>query len=336
MRLFALAATLLATVSLQAAPALAQTPLTCAGRSLVDELQERDPARLQAAFARGRASFANLGARLWRIERPGVATSYLFGTIHSGDPRIRPLPAELTRALAGARVVALELREIAEGEAAQQAMANRIAGAAMDFSTDSIAFLTPPERAELERGLEARGIPMFMARSMRPWFLGMLLALPSCELRRASAGRHGVDEQVAAARSRQAELVGLETVDGQIGEIAAMPLEVARHSLAWSARNISREEDIFATLIDLYNRGEVGALIEIVVAAGLATEADRDMLLSYIRHVSQRRDPILTERALPHLAQGNAVIAVGALHLVGEGGLVERFRRAGYTLTPVE
>jgi uncharacterized protein YbaP (TraB family) len=35
------------------------------------------------------------------------------------------------------------------------------------------------------------------------------------------------------------------------------------------------------------------------------------------------------------LAKGSAFIAVGALHLPGPDGLVEEFRKAGYTVTAV-
>ncbi|MEK1929112.1 MAG: TraB/GumN family protein [Pararhizobium sp.] len=38
-------------------------------------------------------------------------------------------------------------------------------------------------------------------------------------------------------------------------------------------------------------------------------------------------------RAAPLLEEGNAFIAVGALHLIGEKGLVELIRKQGYVMT---
>jgi len=43
----------------------------------------------------------------------------------------------------------------------------------------------------------------------------------------------------------------------------------------------------------------------------------------------------MAERAAPLLADGGAFIAVGALHLVGKAGVIERFRALGYTVTKV-
>ena len=43
----------------------------------------------------------------------------------------------------------------------------------------------------------------------------------------------------------------------------------------------------------------------------------------------------MMKRAAPLLAKGGAFIAVGALHLPGKGGLIERARAAGYRVTKV-
>ncbi|MET0918230.1 MAG: TraB/GumN family protein, partial [Burkholderiales bacterium] len=35
---------------------------------------------------------------LWRIDKPGITPSYVFGTIHIDDPRVLKLPPAVTRA----------------------------------------------------------------------------------------------------------------------------------------------------------------------------------------------------------------------------------------------
>jgi len=47
------------------------------------------------------------------------------------------------------------------------------------------------------------------------------------------------------------------------------------------------------------------------------------------------RNEVMAERAAPRLEAGGAFIAVGALHLSGKEGLVERFRALGYRVTPL-
>jgi uncharacterized protein YbaP (TraB family) len=44
----------------------------------------------------------------------------------------------------------------------------------------------------------------------------------------------------------------------------------------------------------------------------------------------------MAEHAAPILANGNVFMAVGALHLPGDQGLVELLRKQGFTVTAVQ
>ena len=46
---------------------------------------------------------------LWRIEKPGLAPSYLFGTIHSTDEFALEIARRAAQSISGAKVVATEL-----------------------------------------------------------------------------------------------------------------------------------------------------------------------------------------------------------------------------------
>ena len=55
-----------------------------------------------------------------------------------------------------------------------------------------------------------------------------------------------------------------------------------------------------------------------------------------ISRVVTDRNKVMADHAAPILARGNAFMAVGAMHLPGPEGLVEGFRKAGYTVTAVD
>jgi uncharacterized protein len=311
-------------------PAFAAAPV-CGGNSVVDELP---PDRLAAAFARGAAA-ENSEGLLWRIEKPGVAASHLFGTMHVTDPRAVALAAPVRAALSGARLVALELKEAADPQTAAQ-IGVRMVQAAMAPGADNLAFLSDPTaRRTVEAMLGEYGIPAEAAKQFRPWFLALVLAFPPCEMARQAAGLQAVDVVVAAERPAAAQLIGLETVDEQVGLFVGMDDEVARLNLSSAPRFRARMNDIFATLVDLYLRRRYPALIEVFTASGLWTQTDVDSYIQVEQWLRGVRDARMAERALPHLARGGAFVAVGALHLPGPDGLVERFRRAGYSVTKV-
>ena len=47
------------------------------------------------------------------------------------------------------------------------------------------------------------------------------------------------------------------------------------------------------------------------------------------------RNARMAERMVPYLEQGGTFIAVGALHLPGQGGILQRLRERGYRVTAV-
>jgi uncharacterized protein YbaP (TraB family) len=60
-------------------------------------------------------------------------------------------------------------------------------------------------------------------------------------------------------------------------------------------------------------------------------------IIAYVeRELIDKRNLTMHERAMPLIDRGNAFIAVGALHLPGDKGLVELLRQSGYKVTPLD
>lgn len=72
-----------------------------AGNTERVEAAEVKAVKAPARFSRG---------LLWRVSRPGVAASHVFGTIHIADPRVLLIPDPVMRALAQARSYAMEIQ----------------------------------------------------------------------------------------------------------------------------------------------------------------------------------------------------------------------------------
>ena len=66
---------------------------------------------------------------------------------------------------------------------------------------------------------------------------------------------------------------------------------------------------------------------------GDANDLEKADLLS---RIVRDRNLVMAEGSKPHLEKGNAFIAVGALHLPGEEGLIELIRKQGYTVTRID
>ena len=82
---------------------------------------------------------------------------------------------------------------------------------------------------------------------------------------------------------------------------------------------------------ELYGESRPAEILPISDALGGLSEAERSAQDEFMRVLLVGRNAVMAERAAPLLASGGAFIAVGALHLTGKDGLIERFRAEGYS-----
>ena len=319
----------------QSGKAQSGIPQACKGRDLFGQLKKSDPAAFAAVRAAADAT-VNARAVLWRIEGQGQPASFLFGTVHSTDKRLRRLSPAVRSALKGARKVALELAELAPGEATQ-ATKNLAGPLTYDGGNGLADKLSDAELKKLRATLEKRGISPGVVHLLRPWFAWFSFLSPECERRRAAAGVAFLDQRIGAnAKKRGLPVVGLETIRGQLDALAGMSeadqLGLLRASLAF----LDKQEDLLEVLMQRYLARDIGAIMPFSAKFAEKAGFDPAVYAVFERHVVENRNLAMRDAALPLLKEGGVFIAVGALHLPGKAGLVELLRLAGYTLTAVD
>lgn len=326
------AALLVALGFASAAPpaAAGEAPPPCVGRDLAEG------ADLRAARLKRADDLVNGQGLLWRIEREGLAPSYLFGTVHSTDDGAVAIAREAADSIATARIVATELGgpfdAADQAEAAGAALAKAVAP---DVDTFAPA-LSGPKAAEVEDYLARRGFPREMAHHLQLWFLAVSAALPICEAMRVQQGLPEVDQVIASAgKARGLPVVGLETTAEQLDTMAGAPPAMAAALLAAAARSPELDKDSYATLLRLYREKRPAEMIAVAEIMPGLTPEERAAEDAFDRLLLVGRNATMAERAAPLLASGGAFIAVGALHLSGKNGLIERFRAMGYRVVDV-
>lgn len=329
----------LAMLALNAATAAqAQAPPVCTGKDILDELRDSDPAAHERVMAAS-ASTENANAVLWKIEKDGVPSSHLFGTMHLSDERVNALPEEVAAALAGARRLVLELEDLSP-ESFLKIMTRNPQMVAMMLYTDGRRLdqhLEADDFRKLAAVLSRSGVPAGIGSMFRPWVATLLLSVSICEQRRIGAGLLPLDARLAKdAQTRGVRAEGLETLESQFQAMATVPERDQVEMLKSGVRFYDRIDDVTETMVNLYLRRQIGAIwpLQIVLAekvgvpAAAFDAAEQSMLVA--RNLGMR------DKALEMLAEGGVFIAVGGLHLPGKQGLVALFREAGYTVTAVD
>ncbi|MHA6642418.1 TraB/GumN family protein [Mesorhizobium sp. A623] len=313
----------------------ADTPV-CTGIDLTADLQKTDPAAYKKVESEAAATPNGKGL-LWKLEKPGEKPSFLFGTMHMTDPRVVTLPAAAQKAFDAADTVIIETTEVLDQTKLMAAMLKEPDLMMFTDNTTLTSLLSPADAATMNKELDARGIPPLSVAKMKPWMLSAMVALPACEMARKAGGAPVLDIKLAEeAKAAGKSVEGLETVADQLRAMASLPIAFHMKGLVDTLKLGDKMDDINETMIALYQRGEIGMIWPLFRALLPEEGDDQAGYAAFEEAMVTGRNKVMAEHAAPILAKGNAFMAVGALHLPGAEGLVEDFRKAGYTVTAVE
>jgi uncharacterized protein YbaP (TraB family) len=311
----------------------AAAPAPCGGTDLLAKARAEQP-EAYAAFEHEAGTVPNAEGLLWRIQSGDAPPSYLFGTMHTTEADLVALSAPVREALGQARAVVVELAD-ATGVATKAAMVAYISKNALDLSAKGLDGYDPAEVAEIKRRLAEVGFPATAANALKPWFLSVTLQAAGCETKQMMKGAPTVDGQVEAiGREAGARIVGLETAVEQMDTVAKVDDATARRMVREAVASPHAAEDLRATTMALYRARRVGwyfAMRGGKLGAALDVTADAAFLADLV----DRRNGLMFDRSKDLISGGGAFMAVGALHLPGENGLVELYRKAGLTVTRV-
>jgi uncharacterized protein YbaP (TraB family) len=311
----------------------------CGGVDLIRALQASDPASFER-FDSAARMVVNGAGLLWRVDAPGKPPSYLFGTMHSSETFASSFDDLVIRALSRSKLVATELPGASTRRVANE-LRRLVGSRSFRPQGGSLDALSDNSRVAVENRLASIGISRTVAPQLQPWFLALSLSRSNCS---ATAARSGAPQETADARIERlaleqgATVLGLETPAEQVDALASVPDEVALRMLRDAAERRVSPEDFESTITGLYSARRIGYLLAMRGqnwAGVLDGDGYADFITAFVGSFITRRNHAMAVRAAPILAQGEAFVAVGALHLPGEEGMVELIRRQGFSVSRI-
>ncbi|MBA2126081.1 polysaccharide biosynthesis protein GumN [Hyphomicrobium methylovorum] len=310
-------------------------PPKCLGVDMLAEMSERAPAAYKTVMDEAGA-LPNSEAVLWKIEKPGVDPSYLLGTMHLSDPRIARLSPATKDAIGHSTSVALEVADLSD-KAVAEAMAKASALLVYSDGTKLDTRLSPEEFKKVQQVVSKSGLPDSASTLMKPWLVSMLMATSDCERKQVASGAKVLDLLVGAeAERRGIKVVGLETIQDQLGAMASIPDDEQVAMLKVGLQYIDRSNDLMETLVQMYLNRKISAAMPFQIALAAEHGTPASAFDGFQKALLVDRNARMAEAALPLLDKGKAFIGIGALHLSGPKGLVALLREQGFTVTAVE
>ncbi|HVP88594.1 MAG TPA: TraB/GumN family protein [Casimicrobiaceae bacterium] len=262
---------------------------------------------------------------LWRLEKPGAAPSWVYGTLHSSDPRVTALPAPVAGAFAAARSFAMEIY-LTDVEGAAFAEATQF-----DDGRRLAPLLGEDAYGRLRELLGASAPPEEVLARTKPW-----AALLRIDAARARSDGPTLDRRLyLSARERRMTILGLEDLDEQVAALDSIPMPTQVAIVKHTLDHLSEIEAQAEPAIRAWLARDLAALADInAKIAGRDAELARHYA-ALTHALIENRSVLMAHRLFLPLARGGVFVAVGALHLYGRKGLLALLSAQGYRVRRV-
>ncbi|MCC6208270.1 MAG: TraB/GumN family protein [Gammaproteobacteria bacterium] len=260
----------------------------------------------------------------WEAKSPASGKIYLLGSLHFGAPWIYPLPAVIGDALATADALVVEA-DLSRTPPADLAARLQAAGTYADGPGLKGA-LEPTEWEALSNVSRTFGLPVALVERQKPWLASLTLTSAVLQELGYSAA-YGVDMHVMHEAAPRIPIVELESAAYQFDLLSGMEPKDQVAMLMQTLHEIDDAGRHFGDMLDVWLNGNVEKLDRVMFEA-FDRMVRGDVI--YRRLILERNDRMTD--AIARLAREHRVIfvVVGAGHLVGENGIVERLKSAGY------
>ncbi|MCD9030964.1 TraB/GumN family protein [Luteimonas sp. Y-2-2-4F] len=272
---------------------------------------------------------------LWKASK-GETSVYLLGSFHLLRPDDYPLAPSVDAAFEDASRLMFEM---APEEMNSPTLALKMGQAGMRTDGTTLDSELPPETAAALKAwladnaqrVQSIGLTPQAVQMFEPWFVALTITL-------IEMTGHGLDPALGLdthleQRARQAgkATVGLETGEEQIAFLDGMhrpeQLQFLREALESSGEAGAQELD---KLHGAWRAGDERTLWN-----EMAVRMRMEYPALYQRINVGRNDAWLPEIEALFGQDGNTLVTVGALHLLGEDGVVHKLRERGYTVERV-
>ena len=273
---------------------------------------------------------------LWKVSDDDN-TIYLLGSFHLLKPDDYPLSKDVDEAFADAESIVFELPP---EEMSSPTLAMQMGQAALRTDGTQLNSELPPQTvAKLDAWLATRaddlqrtGLAPQVLQMFEPWFVGLTITL-------VDMTRQGLDPKLGldAYFSAQAKLAkkptgGFETGAQQIAFLDGMDRKEQLQFIDEALTEAQEGQNEVEKLHAAWRNGDAAGLWE-----GMAADMRRQYPALYQRINVERNDAWLPkiEQRLKQPGTDDTLVIVGALHLLGSDGLVEKLRARGYAVERV-
>ncbi|KTF19065.1 TraB/GumN family protein [Pseudoalteromonas sp. 10-33] len=262
---------------------------------------------------------------LYKIEKNGT-TSYLFGTVHVGDASMKGLPENITQAIEQSNevVVEVDISKLTPFEMQQRSMPLMMLKNGKTLQTE----LSKQNYKKLKDYFAKKSIDIAMFNTFKPW--AVMVTMMQIEFQNAGfSDQTGIDKQVLAyAKKQNIKISELETLEQQLQMFDGMAL-LSNEMIEETFEQLADINTYFIKLVNAWKNGDMDTLTEYYNMS--FDDSNYGEISEQVMLVSRNNKWV--EQLVPRLANEKLFIAVGALHLPEQHGLIKQLKDKGFSVT---
>jgi uncharacterized protein YbaP (TraB family) len=263
----------------------------------------------------------NGNSLLWKVEGNNIKTGYFFGTMHMINEEYFNFSDELTERVSNSEAIIMEVGGIPNPFTTFQMMSLDTGTVHSYFSKEQLIELLA--FMDQKMGISPQEFDQTYG-SMKPFFLLQTISQDYFE---PTAKSYDLTIMGIAAE-KEIPLIGLETIEEQLGFFDQVPVESMADMIMESIKDHDKEVENTAKLMELYSKEKVDKLIPLLQKQSPEFMEFSDVFL-------YDRNRAWVPKLEKEMTDKSCFVAVGAGHLFGENGLIDLFEKKGYTLTPI-
>lgn len=252
---------------------------------------------------------------------------YIFGTVHILPPDLVWRTSNVEEAFDHSDTVWFEAP--ANDPESQMQMLGLIQQFGLNPATNPLsAQISPDGRAALDKVASEVGLPLASLEPLRPWFAAVTLTAAYIQSQGFDANS-GVEAQLwPLARERGKAIDYFETLEEQLRFFADLPREVEIGLFEQTVIDFEDDAGELDTLVRAWENGRIDEIDDLV-----NDDMRRTVPEVYDVVIAQRNEEWVNRIEALLAGAGSHFIALGAGHLAGADGVIERLRAEGVVVS---
>ncbi|MDA3812989.1 MAG: TraB/GumN family protein [Candidatus Cloacimonetes bacterium] len=267
---------------------------------------------------------------MWEIQG-GKNTAYLLGSIHTMPKDVYPLDEQIETAFQESDVLVVDV----DATTLDQNEVSSFIGLNAVYQ-DSINLQSVIDEElfnNISLKMQELGLTEEQLKAFKPWFVSLNLGLGALQKIDITTGL-GIDLHfLNKAHESEMPIKELETAISQLEALSSMDDQTQIDYLQYSIDDYEQSTTIFMDMLEAWKTGDTKKMKTVTKVKMLELEEKLPGIIDFYHKMFTERDEkilVKIEKLLNNKEEKVYFIIIGAVHLVGEDGLIKLLNNNGY------